>query len=299
VAVAPDSAELEAALREFLVEAPKLESVIPEPPAVEAEIPLLEPLDAELPLLEPLDADIPLLEPLDADIPMLVPLDAEIPLLEPLDEEIPLLEPLSVAPESVPVSFNFDLPVPPSIRRAGQSEPSPFHFEPESERGAADLGLPAPGASQPPAAPPQRSFRPAPLLIDVTPISLGVEVAGGFCDFLIRANTPVPCDRTRIFRTASDAQTAVRVRVVQGESEKFSENTYLGDLELTGLRPAPRGEVEIAVTFEIDADGILNVRAKEEASGRETVARMNLLGAQTDTDEVAAMMARQRRHDVA
>jgi molecular chaperone DnaK len=153
----------------------------------------------------------------------------------------------------------------------------------------------APVQEAPPAAPP----RAAPLLIDVTPISLGVEVAGGFCDFLIRANTPVPCDRTRVFRTASDNQVGVRVRVVQGESQRFSENTYLGDLELTGLRPAPRGEVQVAVTFEIDADGILNVRAKEEASGRETIARMNLLGAQTDTEEVAAMMARQRKHEVA
>jgi molecular chaperone DnaK len=150
-----------------------------------------------------------------------------------------------------------------------------------------------------PQGPPPPPHRAAPLLIDVTPISLGVEVAGGFCDFLIRANTPVPCDRTRVFRTASDNQVAVRVRVIQGESERFSENTYLGDLELSGLRAAPRGEVEVGVTFEIDADGILNVRAKEEGTGRETVARMNLLGAQTDSDEVAAMMARQRKHEVA
>ena len=169
------------------------------------------------------------------------------------------------------------MPPPPDVRAA----PAP---EPVIE--LAPLAAPAPA-------------RAAPLLIDVTPISLGVEVAGGFCDFLIRANTPVPCDRTRVFRTASDNQVAVRVRVVQGESERFTENTYLGDLELSGLRAAPRGEVEVAVTFEIDADGILNVRAKEEASGRETVARMNLLGAQTDTDEVAAMMARQRKHEVA
>ncbi len=179
---------------------------------------------------------------------------------------------------------------PPSVARAELDFPPPVM-----------AALPAPDlVAAPlrplPEAPPPRA---APLLIDVTPISLGVEVAGGFCDFLIRANTPVPCDRTRVFRTASDNQVAVRVRVVQGESERFSENTYLGDLELSGLRPAPRGEVEVGVTFEIDADGILNVRAKEEDSGRETVARMNLLGAQTDTDEVAAMMARQRKHEVA
>jgi molecular chaperone DnaK len=180
---------------------------------------------------------------------------------------------------------------------------------PRVERAELDFPvLPPPAAALPPPDIVPEPLRPiadapapraAPLLIDVTPISLGVEVAGGFCDFLIRANTPVPCDRTRVFRTASDNQVAVRVRVIQGESERFSENTYLGDLELSGLRAAPRGEVAVGVTFEIDADGILNVRAKEEGTGRETVARMNLLGAQTDTEEVAAMMARQRKHEVA
>jgi molecular chaperone DnaK len=198
-------------------------------------------------------------------------------------------------------------PPPPPPRVAGRP-PAPAARSvtpaPEEEISFADpdvlmaAALPAPDEDDlpPPSPPPPRV---TPLLIDVTPISLGVEVAGGFCDFLIRANTPVPCDRTRVFRTASDHQVAVRVRVVQGESEKFGDNTYLGDLELTGLRAAARGDVEVAVTFEIDADGILNVRAKEEATGRETVARMNLLGAQTDADEVAAMMARQRKHEVA
>jgi molecular chaperone DnaK len=230
--------------------------------------------------------------------------------------------PAASAPaEPPPPSFDFDLDVTPSSKPAAPPlpppraaalrrdepaplAPAPFDFPPFPPAPApAPLAaaLPAPEEDASPfnplaAAPPPRA---APLLIDVTPISLGVEVAGGFCDFLIRANTPVPCDRTRVFRTASDNQVAVRVRVVQGESERFSENTYLGDLELSGLRAAARGEVEVAVTFEIDADGILNVRAKEEASGRETIARMNLLGAQTDSDEVAAMMARQRKHEVA
>jgi molecular chaperone DnaK len=244
---------------------------------------------------------------------------------------VPIVAPAFAESQPGPPSFDFDLeiappdkkpkaapPLPPAAARARAGEPERFvgralHEEPE----AADLpllepesvrapilsefddALPAPDPILSPLRPlPPVVPRAAPLLIDVTPISLGVEVAGGFCDFLIRANTPVPCDRTRVFRTASDNQTGVRVRVVQGESQRFNENTYLGDLELTGLRPAPRGEVEVAVTFEIDADGILNVRAKEEDSGRETVARMNLLGAQTDTDEVAAMMARQRKHEV-
>jgi molecular chaperone DnaK len=142
------------------------------------------------------------------------------------------------------------------------------------------------------------SRRPAPLLIDVTPISLGVETAGGFCDFLISANTPVPCDRTRVFLTASDGQTTVVVKVAQGESERFADNTYLGDLHLTGLVPAARGEVQVAVTFEIDVDGILNVRAKDEGSGRETLARLYMVGTQSDAADVQEMMARQTRQEL-
>jgi molecular chaperone DnaK len=130
----------------------------------------------------------------------------------------------------------------------------------------------------------------------VTPLSLGVEVAGGFTDVLITANTPVPCDRTRVFRTASDGQTAVVVRVSQGEFERFAQNTCLGDMELSGLQAAPRGDVRIEVVFEIDADGILNVRAKDLQSGRETAAKMRLVGARTDPAEVEQMMSRQERH---
>ena len=132
----------------------------------------------------------------------------------------------------------------------------------------------------------------------MTPISLGVETAGGYCDFLIEANTPVPCDRTRVFRTASDGQSSVVVKVAQGDSEKFQQNTYLGDLHLSGLKPAPRGEVQVAVTFEIDVDGILNVRAKDEGSGRETVARMHMLGTHSEAGDVQRMMARQSRQDL-
>jgi molecular chaperone DnaK len=167
------------------------------------------------------------------------------------------------------------------------------------------LAVPAasqvPRYSQPagvsPSAPPSRlpgvtvPPRPSPLLIDVTPISLGVETAGGFCDFLIDANTPIPCDRTRVFLTASDGQTTVVVRVAQGESERFGENTYLGDLYLSDLVPAARGEVAVEVTFEIDVDGILNVRAKDKGSGRETAARLHMVGVQSEA-RLRTMLAR-------
>jgi molecular chaperone DnaK len=136
------------------------------------------------------------------------------------------------------------------------------------------------------------------VLIDVTPLSLGVETAGGFCDVVIPANSPVPCDRSRVFRTASDGQSSVLVKVCQGESSRFEDNTELGDLRLTDFRKAPRGEVDITVTFEIDADGILNVRAHEGATGRSATARIELLGAQMDPERFQAMMQRQAQRPV-
>jgi molecular chaperone DnaK len=139
----------------------------------------------------------------------------------------------------------------------------------------------------------------APLLIDVTPMSLRIETVGGYSDVLIAANSPVPCEKARTFLTASDGQTVVFIRVAQGESPKFAENTRLGELELSGLKSAPRGSVKILVTFELDADGILNVRAKDKDTEHETKATMRLLGADTDAAELDAMQARQNRHVVA
>jgi molecular chaperone DnaK len=173
------------------------------------------------------------------------------------------------------------LPAPPARHERAGTVPGGISFSVASP-------TPQPESGPPPPKPP--------LLIDVTPLSLNVETVGGFCDTLIEGNTPVPCDRTRMFLTASDNQTAVFIRVAQGESKKFAENTFLGELELSGLKAGRRGEVQIAVTFEIDADGILNVRAKDGKSGIETKARMHLLGAQTEDHEIAAMQDRQARH---
>ncbi len=143
-----------------------------------------------------------------------------------------------------------------------------------------------------PAKPPKPT---APLLIDVTPLSLAVETVGGYCDVIIERNTPIPCERTRLFATAADNQKLVRVAVAQGESKRFAENASLGQLELSGLRAAGRGEVSIAVTFEIDADGILNVRAKDQGTGKEAKARMRLGGAVPAGKEVDAMRDRVNR----
>jgi molecular chaperone DnaK len=147
--------------------------------------------------------------------------------------------------------------------------------------------------------PPQPPPPPAPLLIDVTPLSLSVETVADFCDVLIEANTPVPCDRTRSFATASDGQTTVAVRVAQGTSARFSENTLLGELELFGIAAAPRGQVQIAVTFEIDADGILNVRARDMTTNKETAARIQLVGTKAGPGEIESMQARQDAHPLA
>lgn len=109
-------------------------------------------------------------------------------------------------------------------------------------------GSTVPPAQTASAAPPPRPSAPVggiavPLLLDVTPLSLGVETAGGLCETVIRRNATIPVEQTRIFATTNDDQTTVVIRIAQGESQKFSENQGLGELELTGLRAAPRGEV--------------------------------------------------------
>ena len=141
-------------------------------------------------------------------------------------------------------------------------------------------------------APPRAAM---PLLIDVTPLSLAVETVGGYADVIIERNTPVPCERTRMFATARDNQVLVRVNIAQGESVRFVENAILGQLELTGLRPAPRGETKIAVTFELDTDGILAVRAVDQATGASAAARIKLGGGVPEGAQVAAMAARVRQ----
>jgi molecular chaperone DnaK len=137
------------------------------------------------------------------------------------------------------------------------------------------------------------------LLVDVTPFSLAVETAGGFCDILISANSPIPCDQSRVFTTAADGQVAVSVRVAQGEASRFAENTYLGAVELAGLPPKKRGELRIGVTFELDVNGMLRVSAKDTETGKKREIRLRLLGANTDAEDVEKMMQRGARHAVA
>ena len=107
------------------------------------------------------------------------------------------------------------------------------------------------------------------LLLDVTPLSLGIETLGGVFTKLIERNTTIPTKKSQIFSTAADNQTAVDIHVLQGEREMAAYNTTLGRFQLTGIPPAPRGIPQIEVTFDIDANGIVNVSAKDMGTGKD------------------------------
>ena len=107
------------------------------------------------------------------------------------------------------------------------------------------------------------------VLLDVTPQSLGVYIQGGFMTTVIAKNTSIPVEQRQIFATTKDNQKEVRIKVYQGESTRVEENTFLGDFVLKDIRPAPRGEVSVEVCFQIDADGILQVSAKNQETGAE------------------------------
>jgi molecular chaperone DnaK len=127
------------------------------------------------------------------------------------------------------------------------------------------------------------------LLLDVTPRALGIATFGGYAETIIPRNAQIPTEQTRLFTTSYDNQTTVKIQVCQGESRRFDENTPLGELTLDGLPPRVRGQVTIAVTFEINTDGILRVRARDQATGNVTSARMQVLGTMSE-DEIKHMM---------
>ncbi|HEY4015892.1 MAG TPA: Hsp70 family protein [Polyangiaceae bacterium] len=135
----------------------------------------------------------------------------------------------------------------------------------------------------------------APILVDVTPRALVVETVGGWRDVVVQRNAKIPCERTRAFTTSTDGQTVVRVRVAQGEEATFDKNTFLGEVELSGIRPARRGEVTIQVRFEVDESGTLQVFATDLSTGREAYAMLQLVGI-AGAESVAAMRARREAH---
>ena len=130
-----------------------------------------------------------------------------------------------------------------------------------------------------------------PVLVDVTPRALVVETVGGWCDVVVQRNAKIPCERTRAFTTSSDNQTIVQVRVAQGEDALFRNNTFLGAVELVGLRAAPRGDVTIRTRFEVDESGTLKVFATDLGTGREAHALLQLVGI-AGAETIEAMQAR-------
>ncbi|MCK5296629.1 MAG: Hsp70 family protein, partial [Alphaproteobacteria bacterium] len=121
-------------------------------------------------------------------------------------------------------------------------------------------------------------------LLDVTPISLGIETLGGIFTRLIERNTTIPTRKSQVFSTAEDSQSAVTIRVFQGEREMTAGNKMLGQFDLVGIPPAPRGMPQIEVTFDIDANGIVNVSAKDKATGKEQAIRIQASGGLADDD---------------
>jgi molecular chaperone DnaK len=153
-------------------------------------------------------------------------------------------------------------PVPLPAAEAGAPSPAPLVHE-------AIASIQAGHAAAP---------RPAPVLLDVTPMTLGVQTVGGNVEPIIRRNTTVPTEKSRLFGTTADDQTTVLIRVCQGESRKAAENVLLGELALEDLPAATRGDVTVKVTFELDVDGILKVTAVDNRTGRRHRVRMTLYG---------------------
>jgi len=230
----------------------------------------------------------------------------EAPRMPPASASIPSLpQPRGMPPAPPPTPLPPTPPMPdgdfpePSLLRPGLAGAAAWEQEAEAEPAlpppVPGRGAPRPSSPEPQAAPPRTGKA---LLLDVTPQTLGVQTVQGFCDHIILRNAAIPVEQTRIFSTTHDNQDAVLIRICQGESRRVEKNVVLGELELLGLRPAQRGEVQIAVTFEIDTDGILNVSAKDLETGRATRTQITLFGGYSE-EQVAQMEERSRSLRVA
>jgi molecular chaperone DnaK len=133
------------------------------------------------------------------------------------------------------------------------------------------------------------------LLLDVTPLSLGIETLGGIFTKIIERNTTIPTKKSQIFSTATDNQPAVTIKICQGEREMASDNKLLGNFELIGIPPAPRGVPQIEVTFDIDANGILHVSAKDLGTGKEQSIRITASSGLSE-NEIKNMMRDSESH---
>jgi molecular chaperone DnaK len=133
------------------------------------------------------------------------------------------------------------------------------------------------------------------LLLDVTPLSLGIETLGGVTTVLIPRNTTIPTKKSETFSTAEDNQTTVEIHVLQGERQMAADNRTIGKFQLTGIPPAPRGMPQVEVTFDIDANGILHVSAKDKATGKEQKIRIEASSGLSDT-EIDRMVKAAEQH---
>ncbi|HUH03398.1 MAG TPA: Hsp70 family protein [Kofleriaceae bacterium] len=195
--------------------------------------------------------------------------------------------------------------VPTAVRDPDAGDTSPDEFNvptnqfargPSTPIAPTAIGLPSVNATVGAAARAhQPGAPPTATVIDITPHSLGIATIAGFCEGIISRNAKVPTETKKLFSTSRDLQRVVRIRVCQGESRRIDDNLVLGDLVLEGLEPRPRGETKIEVTFQLDASGILHVRARDRATGLEQRANLDLAGAQSP-EEIAA--AQQRFRDL-
>jgi molecular chaperone DnaK len=267
---------------------PPLDAPSPESPripavTVRAPLPLVEGLDD----IDILDLDAPVARA-PSSIPPLHAPPAPAPRKAPPPPAPRAPRPATLPPITAPITPRVTELSEPISESSPYTESRPFDLRMPAQD--LDDGLPPLPANFETAQAAKRSFgvRRAPvldppqvappLLVDVTPLALGVEVVGGYTDTLIARNSPVPCERSRAFVTARDDQTMVRVRVSQGQSSRFAENTLLGEVELSGLLAAPRGEVKIEVTFALDESGILSVSARDAKTGAATRAQLKLIG---------------------
>jgi molecular chaperone DnaK len=183
---------------------------------------------------------------------------------------------LELEPETSPASTARGLGsfAPPA--RAATSEPLPPPPQAQTMYGQA----PGPQFAPPPPALPMMPTpaMPAPVVLDVTPRGLGIATVAGFCEELIRRNSRVPAEIRKLFTTSRDDQDMVRIIVCQGESRRLDKNVVIGDLLLEGIPRRPRGETSIEVTFQLDASGILQVKARDAQTGKEQRASLDLVG---------------------
>ncbi|MBA3464169.1 MAG: Hsp70 family protein [Deltaproteobacteria bacterium] len=199
--------------------------------------------------------------------------------MAPLSALLDLEEP---APSSTAKGFQPPVPAPAPHQRPTMI-PQQIPIQLQTQQLPTTIRQPGPMPQQQPLP----EYRPA-VVLDVTPRGLGIATVAGFCEELIRRNSRLPAEMVKLFTTSRDKQDAVRIVVCQGESRRLDNNTVIGDLRLEGLPARPRGETSIEVTFQLDASGILQVKARDAQTGREQRARLDLVGGVREQDVAAS-----------